>query len=456
MPGIHRRPRTLAAGIALAGLVGGAALCWTAPAAAATYNSPSQDDHESQVILSSNAYRGYEIPPLPAGVEWTEVAIANWSTALLLRTDGAIDVVAPGGSAPATQAVTVPELSPGVTYTHVSGGRTIAALLRSDGQIAFAYPGSYDGDPISVPALPAGETYVAVDLSENLVGALRSDGRIVVFPATFDDRATSDDPAYFVKTTKSTKWDQVSVGQSFAIGLTSKGALKSFDYCEPMDCSRFERQGVEAVTDLPSAHGYVDVSADYFSAAVVRDDGAVSFRGRYLEDIEEPTPPGDVQYTGVNVAGEGFMLSRSDGQMVVLDTRGHTERLPKNPLGWTFSGSSGSSGLSAYLMHRIGADEKVQSSITDVNQKKVATTGKRTKLAVDVFSRASTVGGKVQVYFEGKKVGVDRVTSPNTATVNISTKKMKAEGAGDHEVKVKFLGHGSALKSVTSAVVRTK
>ncbi|PRC56482.1 hypothetical protein C6A85_38385, partial [Mycobacterium sp. ITM-2017-0098] len=68
------------------------------------------------------------IPPLPAGITYTQVATNVYHT-VLLRSDGT--AVAVGNNGPG--ALSIPQPPDGITYTQVAASVFHTVLLRSDG-----------------------------------------------------------------------------------------------------------------------------------------------------------------------------------------------------------------------------------------------------------------------------------------------------------------------------------
>jgi alpha-tubulin suppressor-like RCC1 family protein len=80
------------------------------------------------MACGDNGYGQCDIPPLTAGMSYTQVS-AGYLHTVLLRSDGA--AVACGRNA--NGKCDIPPLDAGVSYTQVSAGCEHTALLRSDG-----------------------------------------------------------------------------------------------------------------------------------------------------------------------------------------------------------------------------------------------------------------------------------------------------------------------------------
>ncbi|PRC47361.1 hypothetical protein C6A85_85340, partial [Mycobacterium sp. ITM-2017-0098] len=79
------------------------------------------------IALGANPYGQLNIPALPAGITYTQVASGLRHT-VLLRSDGT--AVAVGSNADG--ALNIPQLPDGVTYTRVAASWAVTVLLRSD------------------------------------------------------------------------------------------------------------------------------------------------------------------------------------------------------------------------------------------------------------------------------------------------------------------------------------
>lgn len=120
---------------------------------------------DGQVVLAT--YMPLSVPALPAGGRYEQIAANGDRRLLLLRSDGSVIDLAGarlGGNLP-----------PGVRYIGIAAAYTLAAGLRSDGEVDLW------GASIQVPfpPLPAGVVYLAVAAAGDVIYARRSDGQVV-------------------------------------------------------------------------------------------------------------------------------------------------------------------------------------------------------------------------------------------------------------------------------------
>jgi hypothetical protein len=122
-----------------------------------------------------------DVPVLPAGLTYVEVAAGGWHT-VARRSDGS--VVAWGDNIGGQ--CDVPVLPAGLSYVEVTAGSGHTVARRSDGSVV-AWGRNYEGQ-CNVPALPAGLSYVDVE-----AGAYNTVARYggVVLPAVADVTPTN-------------------------------------------------------------------------------------------------------------------------------------------------------------------------------------------------------------------------------------------------------------------------
>ena len=109
----------------------------------------------SVVAWGHNPTGQCNVPALPAGLTYVEVAAGGWHT-VARRSDGS--VVAWGDNAYGQ--CNVPALPAGLTYVEVAAGGYHTVARRSDGSVVAW--GDNDYGQCNVPALPAGLTYVEI------------------------------------------------------------------------------------------------------------------------------------------------------------------------------------------------------------------------------------------------------------------------------------------------------
>jgi hypothetical protein len=128
------------------------------------------------LVFGDNSNGQLNVPALPAGLQYTGVALSSSHT-VALRSDG--QAVAFGGM---WGGQNIPPLPPGQTYTQVDAAYTQTLLLRSDG--AIVHMGDTLTGQANVPALPPGIVYTDLASSQFYNAALRSDGSAVAWGST--------------------------------------------------------------------------------------------------------------------------------------------------------------------------------------------------------------------------------------------------------------------------------
>ncbi|CAK0800355.1 unnamed protein product, partial [Prorocentrum cordatum] len=167
-----------------------------------------------------NADGQCDLPALPAGLTYTQVAAGGLHT-VLLRSDGT--AVARGRSDGTAVACgdndhgqcDLPALPAGLTYTQVAAGGRHTVLLRSDGTAVAC--GDNDHGQCDLPALPAGLTYTQVAAGGRHTVLLRSDGTAVACGWNADGQC--DLPALPAGLT----YTQVAAGGRHTVLLRSDG-----------------------------------------------------------------------------------------------------------------------------------------------------------------------------------------------------------------------------------------
>ncbi|GAA4418479.1 hypothetical protein GCM10023169_08100 [Georgenia halophila] len=272
----------------------------------------------SAIAFGADRYGETEVPDLPAGVTYTDVAAGRAHT-VLLRSDG--NVVAFGDYDEGQ--TDVPDLEPGVAYTDVAAGDYHTVLLRSDGTVkAFGY--DRDGRT-DVPEPPAGMTYTDVAAGWNHTVLLRSDGNVVAFGYNRDGQTDVPDLEPGVVYT------DVAAGAFHTVLLRSDGTVKAFGY---------DRAGRTDVPEPPAGMTYTDVAAGQDHTVLLRSDGnAVAFGdddGDGRTDVPDLEP--GVVYTDVAAGTFHTVLLRSDGKVEAFgyNDDGQTN-VPEPPEGMVYT-----------------------------------------------------------------------------------------------------------------------
>ncbi|GLP81491.1 hypothetical protein TUM20984_29110 [Mycobacterium antarcticum] len=257
------------------------------------------------------------IPALPAGVTYTQVAVSLFST-VLLRSDG----TAVGVGYNSDGQLDIPQLSAGVTYTQVAAGYRHTVLLRSDGTAIGL--GDNDDGQIDIPQLPAGVTYIRIAAGEDGTVLLRSDGTAVGVGQ--NDYGQLNIPALPAGVT----YTQAAVGIRHTVLLRSDGSAVVIG-----DNS----WGQLNIPALPAGVKYTQVAAGEIHTVLLRSDGtAVAVGNNGWGQSTVPALPAGVTYTGVAAARYNSALLRSDGTAVAFGQNASGQlNIPVLPAGVTYT-----------------------------------------------------------------------------------------------------------------------
>ncbi len=137
-------------------------------------HSVARRNDGSVVAWGLNGYGQTDVPALPAGLEYVEVAAGGFHT-VARRSDGS--VVAWGANYYGQ--LDVPPLPAGLAYVQIAAGLFHTIARRSDGSVV-AWGDNTHGQ-LDVPVLPEGVGYVEVAAGENHAAARRSDGMVIAW-----------------------------------------------------------------------------------------------------------------------------------------------------------------------------------------------------------------------------------------------------------------------------------
>jgi alpha-tubulin suppressor-like RCC1 family protein len=209
-----------------------------------------------------------DVPALPAGVSYVEVAAGGHVAAL--RSDGSI--VAWGTNDHGQ--CNVPLLPPGLSFVEVATGYQHTVARRSDGSVVAW--GRNDAAQCNVPALPPGLTYVEVAAGLAHTAARRSDGSLVAWG--LNNWGQCNVPML----PPGLSFVEVATGYGFSVGRRSDGSMVAWGDNYYGQCN---------VPDLPPGLTYVEVDAGRYHALARRSDGAVLAWGSGELTVPE-LPPG--------------------------------------------------------------------------------------------------------------------------------------------------------------------
>lgn len=335
-------------------------------------------DDGSLVCWGANAQGECNVPTPPEGTRYLLVAAAGaetlgappyYASTHALRSDGAIV----GWGSPNFNLTNVPPLPAGVVYTDLASGPLHTAAVRSDGAVVVW---GYSAEPVlAVPPLPRGTKYTHVACGYSTVAATRSDGAIVVWgqdgswlqaPAavpgltyvalaagSYHYLAKRDDGAVL-------GWGSNAYGQCGSVGLPPGRTLASWANTDSASTLAFaaclDDGSVLLGPGLPSLSSSTppfppDVSAIQIGigvitggshAAVLRDDGEISCWGSntYGQCDVPPLPPG-VSWVALDANGANTAAVASDGTVRCWGRNdwGQTSA-PSPPAGTAFVGVS--------------------------------------------------------------------------------------------------------------------
>ncbi|WP_264060738.1 Ig-like domain-containing protein [Mycolicibacterium psychrotolerans] len=312
------------------------------PAAQVSVNVTATDGHSAPVAtnvavgtvnnaatVGANYYWQADIPALPAGVTYTQVAAAA-DYSVLLRSDG--QAVAAGTNDGGLSHILAPPAPPdGMTYTQVAAGWRHMVLLRSDGQAVAVRTDYWGQQTIEVLAPSDGTTYTQVAAGGNHTVLLRSDGQAVAVGDTSYGQTTI--PALPAGMT----YTQVAAGGNHTVLLRSDGQAVAVGS---------NNWGQTTIPALPAGMTYTEVAAGGSDTVLLRSDGqAVAFGDNHYGQTTIQAPPNGVAYVQVATSGSDTVLLRSDGQAVAFGDNSYGQRtIPAPSAGVSYTGvAAGSS-----------------------------------------------------------------------------------------------------------------
>jgi hypothetical protein len=243
----------------------------------------------------ANEHGQCNVPTLPSGLTYVEVAAGNWHS-VARRSDGS--VVAWGWNRNGD--CDVPALPAGLTYVEIAAGSVHTVARRSDGSVV-AWGNTFYGE-CDVPALPPGLTYVeiaagAIDEACGHTLARRSDGSVVAWGANWAGECNV--PALPSGLT----YTGVAVGGEHSVAQRSDGSLIAWGWNASGQCS---------VPPLPPGLTCVGFSGGAVASAAVRNDGVAVVWGDTYDLGDVPELPRGLRYVDVAV-GWPNVIARYEG-----------------------------------------------------------------------------------------------------------------------------------------------
>ncbi len=260
--------------------------------AAGAYHTVLLRSDGTAVATGNNQVWQSSIPALPAGLTYTQVAADGFHT-VLLRSDGTAFAIGDNGDGQNN----IPDLPAGLTYTQIAAGYYDTVLLRSDGT-AIAIGNNYYGQN-NIPALPAGLTYTQIAAGTYHSVLLLSDGNAIATGYNYFGQASI--PALPAGLT----YTQVAAGGIHTVLLRSDGTAIATGY---------NGDGQNNIPDLPAGLTYTQIAAGDYDTVLLRSDGtaiATGYNAYGQTDI--PTLPSGVTYTQITAGAYHTVLLTAVG-----------------------------------------------------------------------------------------------------------------------------------------------
>ena len=271
----------------------------------------------SVVAWGSNHYGQCNVPALPAGLTYVEVA-AGYGHTVARRSDGS--VVAWGDNQYGQ--CNVPALPGGLTYVEIAAGGNHTVARRSDGSVVAWGDNQYG--QCNVPALPAGLTYVEIAAGGAHTVARRSDGSVVAWGD--NNYGQCNVPALPAGLT----YVEVAAGGGHTVARRSDGSVVAWgdNIVGPV-----QRSGASGRAHLRRGRGGQLFTRWRGGATAPSSRGGATYYGQ----CNVPALPAGLTYVEV-AAGYGHTVARrSDGSVVAWGTNCHGQcNVPALPVGLTY------------------------------------------------------------------------------------------------------------------------
>ncbi|CAK0887597.1 unnamed protein product, partial [Prorocentrum cordatum] len=335
---------------------GTSSLCQPAPHGAGPRAGPDHYALESYTVLLRsdgtavargwNAFGQSDLPALPAGLTYSQVA-AGGSHTVLLRSDGT--AVARGSNADGR--CDLPALPAGLTYSQVAAGGRHAVLLRSDGTAVAC--GWNDDGQCDLPALPAGLTYTAHLLPALLLQVSLDGGSMVFVTIGGVERCriraapTARLADIHLQLVAEHRAGRLGPGawrvEAILPGGRPLSAAAEETVAGPVPQNRFHKPGSTGL-QVPQDRFHRNGSTEMLAAGdghtvLLRSDGTAVARGdNHAGQCDLPALPAGLTYSQVAAGGCHTVLLRSDGTAVARGSNADGRcDLPALPAGLTYS-----------------------------------------------------------------------------------------------------------------------
>jgi Regulator of chromosome condensation (RCC1) repeat len=245
---------------------------------------------QSVIAWGSNSFGQCNVPALPVGLTYVEVA-AGYGHTVARRSDGS--VVAWGTNFDGQ--CNVPVLPVGLTYVEVAAGPYHTVARRSDGSVvAWGY--NYSGE-CNVPALPPGITYVEIAAGSGHTVARRSDGSV------WDSFLQYSAPILPPGLT----YVEIAAG-SHAVARRSDGAVFAWGENSSGQCN---------VLALPPGLTYVGIAAGFSHTVARRSNGSgIAWGWNAHGQCNVPPLPSGLTYVEIGAGDLHTVARRSDGSVL--------------------------------------------------------------------------------------------------------------------------------------------
>jgi alpha-tubulin suppressor-like RCC1 family protein len=246
----------------------------------------------SVIAWGDNSKGQCDVPALPAGLSYVEVAAGGWHC-LARRSDGSVIGFGRNWSGECD----VPALPAGLTYVEIAAGgggshdywATLehSVARRSDGSVVAW--GSNSHGQCNVPALPPGLTYVEIAASGLFTLARRSDGSVLAWGDNSSGQCNV--PAL----PPGLSYVRIAAGWNHSVALRSDGSGIAWGDNGSGQCN---------FPALPPGSAFIDVSAGAAHTVARRADGPVVAWGAN-ESLQCSLPPCPVGVSYIDLATGG-------------------------------------------------------------------------------------------------------------------------------------------------------
>ncbi len=265
------------------------------------------------IAIGDNGDGQRNIPALPPGVTYTQIA-SGLAHTVLLRSDGTAIAVGHNGFGQTN----IPAPPPGTTYTQAAAGPFHTVLLRSDGT-AIAIGRNSHGQT-NIPAPPPGTTYTQAAAGVDHTVLLRSDGTAIAIGSNGNGQTNIPAPP------PGTTYTQAAAGYFHTVLLRSDGTAVAIGR---------NGDGQTNIPAPPPGTTYTQAAAGSSHTVLLRSDGtAIAIGNNFSGQTNIPALPPGTTYTQAAAGGFHTVLLRSDGTAIAFGNNNFgTATIPALPPG---------------------------------------------------------------------------------------------------------------------------